>query len=1143
MVAKFHGPTSTSLSIIIAAQFAGTNGLILKMGKYIRNTFYFDCSMSGFDREQEHLFIGGYASLKIQTILDLSGDDFENYDRYLSLMECFFCICRNAHVDESVTSSLDPNDNILQSIIENQTDQKNDNTSDVPIYILNLFQFRCNRLKQINIYLDEFIKISNVLNICKCSLNGDRSMINFNFLIHLFPNTEKIRITVTNKFNFTKQFAEYLSQNLVKNCIQSSTCFQCIEFCFGMKLLSKKIEDQIEQLSLTGIVDKHGRIPMDAHDHEWLYKIGWTIRIGSNEEDTTSVYFVKRHQKNDVFNNHNIPWKSYKKKVFDNRTLSSNSHLKDESIMKCIGTLEFQFRMDNYQRCTKCTTGTVFAVQHETNKAFIISNADGCHFNNFFATKICFIRRSIQKERVGEIEYEYDVEIEYIPDGLDLAVFSIEDKDGYYLHRTKNIKLAEGLSTLTQYNKFNIYGYSFGHKCFELSGTSTVGNDFGIEESGQQFVLKQNEIFTASGQEGSSVWVKNENTEKTLIFAVQIDFAGIATLLRNEDLTVIRSLLELSLRCICGLRLLPRMSEHCYENDSVSVRCGRCTNVIFSGEIVYHCGTNPPMHKDRYDLCVTCARYLKQHPPLSLKCICGIVLLPIQSKNCYENDSVSLSCVRCLDIFSDQIIYHCWKGTNVPHEDGYDLCGKCATQVKQNETLDRMGDLFEDIVVKIASFTVTENLRSMMRLKLINKHWYESLNPCKSEVNEIWECNICRTLFPYVPKNLKIKRWDRYYLYKYYSLMQQRKDYQRLSKVSIDTGSAYRTFEMVENCAYVTDQLNEIKDNENEFHIGTHGLPPECKLKPKCPVSALKMKIVGVGKYSCNVCQKHVHFAKSEQKMLDIVSKGQCVQYSMDDQPKVVNTMFKKATLRDVRHPIDESYFKNEPIIDCIGLLQFHYDYKDNAKPDQYGTGTIFGCSKEKAFIISNAGNCRLSTLAPTSVYFICEQSGKTKKYEVKIEYFNNKYLSMNQPNAGFDYAVFSFEEKNQFYVQSTKDITLINGMKALEQYRRFTIYGYKVSFNSHQLISELCGDSSFGNNYRILKHKVSGKHYLQQKEVFASTGGPTLWAKDEMTGSINIFGIHTGKSAKHGYKVAHLLSDEDLQDIFNCIQSTIDAV
>ena len=45
--------------------------MILELVKYERNAFYFDCFLSGYDREREYLFIGGYAALKIRNILHL----------------------------------------------------------------------------------------------------------------------------------------------------------------------------------------------------------------------------------------------------------------------------------------------------------------------------------------------------------------------------------------------------------------------------------------------------------------------------------------------------------------------------------------------------------------------------------------------------------------------------------------------------------------------------------------------------------------------------------------------------------------------------------------------------------------------------------------------------------------------------------------------------------------------------------------------------------------------------------------------------------------------------------------------------------------------------------------------------------------
>ena len=63
--------------------------MILEVGKYERNAFYFDCFLSGYDREREYLFVGGYAALKIKTILLFMSmeDIIENYAKYLQLLQ------------------------------------------------------------------------------------------------------------------------------------------------------------------------------------------------------------------------------------------------------------------------------------------------------------------------------------------------------------------------------------------------------------------------------------------------------------------------------------------------------------------------------------------------------------------------------------------------------------------------------------------------------------------------------------------------------------------------------------------------------------------------------------------------------------------------------------------------------------------------------------------------------------------------------------------------------------------------------------------------------------------------------------------------------------------------------------------------
>eukprot|EP01084_Bolivina_argentea_P259594 438066_1 len=102
MIAKFYCPTSTSKKFGVAANFAGTDGMVLSFTKYFRNAFYFDCILSGFDQEEECLFIGGYAALRISNIVHFINcrEKVENYSKYLKLMEIFINLVTNNNSDQ-----------------------------------------------------------------------------------------------------------------------------------------------------------------------------------------------------------------------------------------------------------------------------------------------------------------------------------------------------------------------------------------------------------------------------------------------------------------------------------------------------------------------------------------------------------------------------------------------------------------------------------------------------------------------------------------------------------------------------------------------------------------------------------------------------------------------------------------------------------------------------------------------------------------------------------------------------------------------------------------------------------------------------------------------------------------------------------
>ena len=77
-----------------------------------------------------------------------------------------------------------------------------------------------------------------------------------------------------------------------------------------------------------------------------------------------------------------------------------------------------------------------------------------------------------------------------------------------------------------------------------------------------------------------------------------------------------------------------------------------------------------------------------------------------------------------------------------------------------------LSEIYEDILILIVEFIVHKEPSSLTILKRINKYWFRSLDPNKPNVNLLWEKNICRMMFASIPRNLRMKRWDRYYQYR-----------------------------------------------------------------------------------------------------------------------------------------------------------------------------------------------------------------------------------------------------------------------------------------------------------------------------------------------------------------------------------------
>ena len=99
--------------------------MILELGKHERSAFYFDCFLSGYDREREYLFIGGYAALKIKNILHFISETetVEDYSTHLQSIEAFIGIMRQRSIQIIESSDLrSPNDyrkNFFNNMMEN----------------------------------------------------------------------------------------------------------------------------------------------------------------------------------------------------------------------------------------------------------------------------------------------------------------------------------------------------------------------------------------------------------------------------------------------------------------------------------------------------------------------------------------------------------------------------------------------------------------------------------------------------------------------------------------------------------------------------------------------------------------------------------------------------------------------------------------------------------------------------------------------------------------------------------------------------------------------------------------------------------------------------------------------------------------
>ena len=116
--------------------------MILEVGKYERNAFYFDCFLSGYPREQEYLFIGGYAAIRIKNIFQFTSMDDEvqllNHHKHLQSIDCFFASLSDIGMEQENFTNNDISSKSVRQLLLRLNNNKNDMTI-IPEYIIKLF--------------------------------------------------------------------------------------------------------------------------------------------------------------------------------------------------------------------------------------------------------------------------------------------------------------------------------------------------------------------------------------------------------------------------------------------------------------------------------------------------------------------------------------------------------------------------------------------------------------------------------------------------------------------------------------------------------------------------------------------------------------------------------------------------------------------------------------------------------------------------------------------------------------------------------------------------------------------------------------------------------------------------------------------
>eukprot|EP01084_Bolivina_argentea_P000803 1481_1 len=280
----------------------------------------------------------------------------------------------------------------------------------------------------------------------------------------------------------------------------------------------------------------------------------------------------------------------------------------------------------------------------------------------------------------------------------------------------------------------------------------------------------------------------------------------------------------------------------------------------------------------------------------------------------------------------------------------------------------------------------------------------------------------------------------------------------------------------------------------------------------------------------------------------------------------------------DLREKIYESIHKNEHIIKCVGQLRIVYKYKQfSYNLTTLGTATVCVVNQNRAYLLTCAHNARrmifecencrkymerihnnsliskcihCSTaklqkkmIKATEIQFkrrcikkeilkqtenddeqeIIKFGDMIKSYNCKCEYIDDYNYNLYPYTAsGYDIAILSFKDTDNYYAQYTTNIIVGHGPKLVtNKCSVFNIFGYPGD-----KIDKMYGMQSTGNHYKLQTHSKSGNVYLQQREIDTAKGqsGSAVWFKLQNSSKVVIFGVHSGGSRKYKYNTCTLV-------------------